>query len=420
MIKSIHDVVKNDLCISCGACCLADKNSKVTMYEDKEKGVFLPNLKVAEPGWTTGKALEICPGKGYSIIESAKTLFPQAQNKSIELGRWITATVVRSLESEIVEKASSGGIMTSIAKYLIEQKVVDGVVVTGMDYSKNGPRPSSFIATSPDQLFEAQGSKYAPVPIFDSEADITNFNGNLAFIGTPCQIAALRELQLKDKLIQNKIKLTIANFCGGYRDLRETDKLIQRANIKKEDVNFLRYRGGGQPGSMVIKTMLGQVKALKYPDYARMTGVIKYKRCRVCVDATGELADISCGDAWIPKYLESGQSWSIALARSEYGQSIIDKLHQQRLIEMHSVSEAEVIKSQSGNLASKKVRQKARLKLYKFFRMSTPRFDGGYHQTDGGLLFELKVHISHSVFSFFEKIGIYKFIAKIIKRYPRV
>ena len=40
---------------------------------------------------------------------------------------------------------------------------------------------------------------------------------------------------------------------------------------------------------------------------------LKYSRCRLCVDATGELADLSFGDAWIERFLKTKKEKMVVL-----------------------------------------------------------------------------------------------------------
>jgi coenzyme F420 hydrogenase subunit beta len=376
-------------------------------------------IAVDDRSWGSGKEFDICPGKGYPIVKIAQYLFPDAPNFDTELGRWRVAYAARTTDEQIIRNASSGGVMTGIAAYLLESGIVDGVVTTKLKYGENGPRPKTTIVTKKQDLFQTQGSKYCPVTVFDTEPDIATFNGKLAFIGTPCQIAALRMLQQQDPSIGEKVILTIGNFCGGYRDLRETDKIIERAGFRKTKVSFFRYRGGGQPGSMLIKDRDCREVQLPYPQYSRMTGIVKYLRCRICVDATGELADISCGDAWIPRFLETKKGWSIVMARSELAEKILTKMQQTGDLCISDVSVQEIKASQYDNLNSKKKRQTARMKMFQLLGKKLPSFDGSYYPRTSNLLFELKVHLSHSVFATLEKIGLYKPFAKLIGRYPQ-
>ncbi len=412
MITNIKQVVDNGLCVSCGICNIVDKNKDTFMVE--KNGILIPDLD-----YINEELFDICPGKGYPIVQLGNELFSDTANNSIDFGRWEEAYAIRSVDEEILKNASSGGIMTSIAKYLLENKYIDGIVTTKIEYGVDGPRPKSFIATNFEELQVSQVSKYAPVAIFEIIKIIENFNGRLLFIGIPCHIAALRLMQKNNQQLKEKIPLTMSNFCGGYRDLSETDKIIERTGFDKQNVVSFRYRGGGQPGTMRIVDKYNNQVDLKYPNYARMTGVIKHLRCRLCVDATGELSDFSCGDAWLPKYQKSTKAWSIIFLRSKEAVEIIAKMSLDNHIIKEDISVEDIKKSQEGNLVSKKIRQEARRNLYNLLGYKLPYYDGGYYSNNSGLLFELKVHISHTIFSLLEKIGLYKYFAKLIKRYPK-
>lgn len=417
-MRSINDVRKAKLCISCGACCAVSPQGLVRMQELHGSGMYMPILSKVKVDWGSGPEFEVCPGKGYDILRMGQNLYADSALSDIELGRWSSMWAGRTLNEGFKTKASSGGLMTAIADHLLNG-VVQGVVVSRMKYGGPGPRVETFIATSTEELVAAQGSKYCPVPALEIVRDIESFDGRVLFIGTPCQVAALRMLQNKSPSLREKVPFTMGNFCGGFRDLRETDKLIQRAGLVPKNVTSFRYRGGGQPGTMVIEDCKFRRAELPYPDYARMTGFVKHKRCRLCVDATAELADFSCGDAWIPRFLSSGQAWSLVLARSSKATTLLQEMVTLGKIELAEVTIEEMKKSQSGNLASKKKRQFARQRLYKKLGIRVPKFDGNYYLSSGGLLFELRVLFTHLFFSTLERFHIYPLVAKLINRYPK-
>jgi len=418
MGDSIEDIVTNDLCISCGACSAFKQQSKYVMKENTSRGMYLPE-QVRKKKSDIGTEINVCPGKGYEIVKMGLELFPEARNVDIDLGRWNRIFSGGTTDKRVAKNASSGGVMTEIAKFLLDTSVIDGVVVTSFNYGESGPRPNVKIVSTVEELLVAQGSKYCPVPVLDIIPEIKKFKGKILFIGTPCQIAGLRLLQAQDKSLQDKVPFTIGNFCGGFRDLRETDTLIKRAGIKVEDVISFRYRGNGQPGSMLIKDTGGKVAELPYPDYARMTGVVKHRRCQLCVDATAELADFSCGDAWIDRFLNTNEAWSLVITRSENAGKVIDDMVLNGNIKVETVTVDEVKNSQAGNLTSKKRRQLARRKLYTALGIKLPEFDGSYHTNVGGMFLEVKVYLSHMFFSKLEKFGFYKIFAKLIGRYPK-
>ena len=418
-MTTVQHVVTNGLCISCGACTAVRRGPPVSMRESSRAGMFFPAPPMETSDWGAGPEYEVCPGKGYPIDAMSRALFPDADEYDVDLGRWYRHLAVRTTDEEILAKASSGGIMTGIAAYLLEIGAVQGVIASRQIFGGRGPRVEPYIARSRAELLTSQGSKYCPVPVLEIVKEVYDFDGKLVFIGTPCQIAGLKLLQSQDPELLEKVPFTIGNFCGGFRDLRETDRLIERAGIEPKHVVGFRYRGGGQPGSMRIEDRDGRSAELKYPAYARMTGVTKHKRCRLCVDATGELADFACGDAWIPRFLESGHAWSIVLTRSRAADEILQTMISRKLAIAEALTVAEMKASQRDNLTSKKGRQHMRRKLYAALGIRMPDFGGGYPEKGGGLLLEIRVLLSQTLFSSLEAFRLYPLFAKLIGRYPK-
>lgn len=415
-MNSIQDVVSSGLCISCGACVAAAQAGAAVMRESARTGMFEPMSPLA--GWGRGREWEACPGRGYDIEAGARQLYAGAPHEDVELGRWVQAWACRATSDVVLENASSGGVMTALAMHLLDCGAVDGVATTRLVPGAHGPRPQTVLATTRGELLAAQGSKYCPVPALEIVPRIRAFAGRVAFVGTPCQVAGLRLIQRADADLARKIALTVANFCGGFRDFRETDRIIERAGHAPGEVAEFRYRGGGQPGSMRIRDRSGKTSELPYPDYVRVTGITKHLRCRLCVDATGEWADLACGDAWIPRFLESGQPWSVVLARTPAAAAILRTMQSRGELVLADVGIDEIRRSQAGNLASKKHRQSARRRLFGWLGQPLPDFDGGYPRSSGGLAFELKVLVSQGLLSIVERMGLYPTLARLTGRWP--
>ena len=206
---TLDEVVKNGLCMSCGACA-SFKKGQINLQENSKTGMYEPELKSIDV-----KAIRVCPGKGYDIANLSSKLFTGNEREhSYELGSYIGLGVGHTLSERIMEKASSGGLMTALAIYLLNSKKVQGIVVTKSipGISGKGPRTETFIAKSMSELIISQGSKYCPVPALDIGDIVSDFNGDLAFIGTPCQIAGLRLLQESQVKWAKKIVFTIVSF----------------------------------------------------------------------------------------------------------------------------------------------------------------------------------------------------------------
>jgi coenzyme F420 hydrogenase subunit beta len=291
------------------------------------------------------------------------------------LGRYLTGIAAHSTDPAIIENASSGGVMTQIAAHLLESKRVDGVTATRFVYSPPGPRTEGYVARSWEQLLASQGSKYCPTTTNRLVRECAEAGGRYLFVGTPCQVAALRLAIEEQPELADVFPLTMANFCGGYRDFRLLDDIISAKGLDPGQVDYFRFRGGGQPGSMKATTPMGDSVTHPYGEYNSFSKIQKQKRCVFCVDATGELADFACGDAWIERFLEDEFPWSIVLARSPEAQEILQELTSSGRIRATEVSFDEIRYSQASNLSSKKSRQYKRMRICRALRIVMPEWD---------------------------------------------
>jgi coenzyme F420 hydrogenase subunit beta len=409
---NITQVIKCNLCTSCGLCAINGRSKLVF-----KKGILVPVFQSELSSEESSGLYTICPGKGYPIVSIGQQLY---DGKNIiydyRFGYYQSVGVASSNNPEFLELSSSGGIIPTLANYLLENREIDGVVTVKFIFD-NGITIRPFIAKSKNDIIESQGSKYLPVPLLEIIDAIRKFRGRLAVVGTPCQIAGLRLYQKKYSDI-NHIKYTISTFCGGFRDFRETKRIFRIYNVKEKYVTYFSYRGSGQPGFMTIKQNNKKDIKIKYPDYSRLTGYTKCYRCRTCIDAAGELADISCGDAWLERFLISDKKWSIYITRSKEMKEILISMKNRGVISMDSISEAELAASQKGNLTSKKERQNARYRLYKLLGKKLPEFDGGYPCNSTGLKLEVKIYFIGLILFILEKIKLYLPVSRLIKRVP--
>lgn len=380
-LNSRKQVYKHNMCLGCGLCTLV---KDVIMVQ--RDGRYLPSALV------DNEIIESsCPAKGYNIKEEGHKLFGDV-NYRYEIGYYRRLCLAHSTNSKILENASSGGVMTQIAYYLLSNKLVDGVISNKFVYNDNVVRTQTFIADSLEQLLEGQGSKYCPTSTLSILPKLEKGKKYL-LIGTPCQIAGFRKYAAQKPEINQQIIYTIANFCGGYRDFRELDFFVKDiAHI--ENVHSFRHRGGGQPGSMRITGDNGELFQYPYPKYARLSSFIKNERCTLCIDATGELADFSCGDAWLEKR-DATTPWSIIVARSADAEKVLEELSKNSsLVFSNDITEEELIYSQKCNITSKKYRQFKRLKVRNVLMLRSPNWHDDFPIKQGTFLGELYIILS--------------------------
>ena len=408
-MKSVKDVIKSGLCVGCGLCAYSDAIGS-TVYSSK-MGQNIPLLN--NMNFDDKEAFNICPGKGYGIIEDSQERFNGSQYDT-DLGHIYGKYAVCTTDMEILERASSGGIMSSAAVFLLENHFVDRVLTTHFTYADD-VRTVCTLAADRLEILESQGSKYCPVDLSEAVREIKQNNYRVAIIGTPCQIAGIRNIQKIDKEFNRKIVITIGNFCGGIKQFGNINLLAKRKGVDPAGINYFRFRGNGQPGSMMIRDRSGKAAEHKYPEYVGLTGISKHLRCHLCIDATAELADLACGDAWLPEFLSDRNPWSVVIARNKMADDLIREMEKRNLISMKHITSEEIKISQKENLTSKKARQKSRYILYRRLGYKIPSFDGGYHNNHVDLMTEIKVFSKHRIRSLLERTHLFSLVYKVLK-----
>jgi coenzyme F420 hydrogenase subunit beta len=125
--------------------------------------------------------------------------------------------------------------------------------------------------------------------------------------------------------LKEKVGAVIGIFCAGTPSTQGTIDLLNKYHINAEDVGVLRYRGRGWPGHFTVRPKCDKniICKLTYKEAWGFVQAYRPYRCYLCPDATGELADISCGDAWYREIKDDDPGHSIVLIRTEKGKQII-------------------------------------------------------------------------------------------------
>ena len=390
-ISTIQEIIKHRLCISCGACVSAAPLAAMKMVYDENQGIFVP--KIIDQDGISGAGMEfaVCPGKGYPLKQIARDLYGTVKHETYELGRYRYAVAAHINKIDILENASSGGVMSGIALYLMENGLIQGATATRFIYGPGGPKTEVFIARNKDDLLSSQGSKYCPTTTNELIRECIKTGGKYLFIGTPCQVGALR-LEIRENQELAKIfPYTMANFCGGYRNFHWLNEIAISQGANPSKIKYFRFRGGGQPGTMLIRTNAGNTVSHAYPDYVRLSLIPKQKRCWYCVDATGELADFSCGDAWLKRYQGDRYPWSIILARSRFAEEIVRAMTENNWLQTESISHEEICRSQKSNITSKLYRQHGRMRVSRLLGIKIPDWDVELKSDEPRYFYELFV-----------------------------
>jgi coenzyme F420 hydrogenase subunit beta len=374
-IPTIEEVVVSNLCTGCGTCIGVCTRSAIKLAKIDFKGIYIPKIN-NEKCNHCGICYKICPGHEINFRDLNLKIFGK-EPANVLMGNYLNCYTGYAVDYNIRYNSTSGGLVTQLLIFLLEEGMIDGALVTRM--SKENPiEPEPFIAETREEIIEASRSKYCPVPanialkkILDSE-DGKKF----AVVGLPCHINGIRKAELISKKLKERIILHIGIFCGTTKNFRGTRFQINRMGIKEKEIKNFDYRGEGWPGSLVIK-LEGEEKKIIEPYYSyydeKFCSFTPW-RCTLCSDHTCELSDISFGDAWLSELAYDKIGTSVVVSRTKASSEILLNMASMKIIGLNGLDSSRAVLSQ-GMCRLKKNQLKARIYFSKLIGRKIPVFN---------------------------------------------
>src|SRR5207245_2175315 len=99
--------------------------------------------------------------------------------------------------------------------------------------------------------------------------------------------------------LDRKLGLVLTFFCAGTPSTQGTLDLLKSLEVAPNEIDTVRYRGEGWPGRFkVLYSNRTKEKSFSYGESWGRLASYRPLRCHLCPDGLGQVADISCGDAW--------------------------------------------------------------------------------------------------------------------------
>jgi coenzyme F420 hydrogenase subunit beta len=330
--RSLADVVRRGLCTGCGLCeSLAGKN-RVRMAMDAT-GYLRPELLEPLPGVEEARILALCPGNTQRATPARGGHLDTVWGPRHRLAKGYAQ------DQEIRFKAASGGVISAICCHLLAAGEVELILHVATDPA--APlRSVGRVSRSRVEILDALGARYGPAAPLTELCRLLDLGRPFAVVGKPCDIAGVRNLARHDARAASLIKYAIAFFCAGVSSLAVSQRLVGKYGLTEGDVRLLRYRGHGCPGPTRIEARDGRVFEQTYDETwgDELNQEIQF-RCKICPDATGEQADIACGDAWITAdgYAHGEyESWNVVVARTGRGRDLLDRMERGRHLHLEA------------------------------------------------------------------------------------
>ncbi|NJP06937.1 MAG: coenzyme F420 hydrogenase [Chloroflexaceae bacterium] len=317
-----------------------------------------------------------CPGRGLHYPELTRAMAGRLPDNWL-IGCYRQLWIGYSNVPDIRRNGASGGVITQTLVYLLEQGLIDGAIVV----RQGQPRPwqaEAVIARTVDEICAASQSVYAPVPVNTILAQVADFQGSLAYVGLPDQVASLRRLQQLGHPAANKITWVLGPYVGTSTYTAAIESYLRSNGVQSlEEIARLRYREGEWPGYLQITTHSGRVLRAEKFYYNYLIPFYITRSSLLSVDFTNELTDISVGDAWHPRFEAQRAGFSVVVARSQQAEAVLADMQHQGLVDLQPVELSEALAMHGHMLDFKKRGAFIRMAWLKAAGHAAP--DYGYH-----------------------------------------
>ena len=344
--RTIESVVSGGLCTGCGTCVGVCPQDAIGMVIDNSRGIYVPQLNTERCN-ECGICFKVCPGHAVDFGQLNARIFGREPDDRL-LGNYLGCYTGYASEYAIRYNSASGGLVTTLLTFALEEGIIEGALVTRMRSDKP-LEPQPFIARTSDDLLSAARSKYCPVPSNIALKQVIEEEGKFAVVGLPCHIQGVRKAEAVIKGLKDKIVLHVGLFCGAPMTFDGTEFILRKYGFAKGNIARLDYRGQGWPGCMTIQLKDGTERLIPLREYIiyHDLGFFTPLRCTLCCEQINELADISLGDAWLPELEEEKIGTSAVICRSQAGSNVLQLAVGKGKIALQNIDENKVRKMDS-------------------------------------------------------------------------
>ena len=310
----IEDVQKPGLCHRCGGCvtfCTAINYGALEL-DSEGRPRYADEAKCIE----CGLCHTICPEIDDLDAETRKNT-----GWAPPIGRIIETSIARARDSQIRKKATDGGVVTALLVHLFKRGRIDGAIVT---IPAGQFQRIPFLALTEADVIKAAGFSFDTSHGMTSFSDyystysqITEFDPlikkglqRVAFVGTPCQIKAVRRMQALGIIPSDSIKFCLGLFCSGnfVFGKKEQKKLGEIGGFQFKNVRKINIKE-----ELIVHFNSGEVKTMILDELEFM----KRFACYFCPDYSAEYADISFGG------IGADEGWTTVITRTPVGRAIL-------------------------------------------------------------------------------------------------
>ena len=318
-----EEIIQTGKCVYCGACGAFCANIQF----DKEKEIPIEDgsckeINTCKDGY--GLCYNLCPKTEIEMIPLSlldKWVFGKKHDKI--LGHYLEIVSVKLTDKAREIIPAKAGPLTGLLWFAMENGLVDSSIITDKD---DNFRPFPMIAQNSQDIIKGAGYKPSQGPLLSLLGDAINKESvDIAVVGTPCQIQALRKLQNHpafDYEAYDLVSLTIGTFCFGTYYNQLLEMVFEEFGVKSSEIDKIDTDKDNFKMKIISDSTVKEIPL----NYLYEKAI--RKACFSCSDYTASFADLSIG-----KY-GSKDGWNTLIVRTERGKQVYDLAIEQGFIEI--------------------------------------------------------------------------------------
>ena len=318
-----EEIIQTGKCVYCGACgafCASiqfDKKKEIPIEDGSCK-----DMNTCRDGY--GLCYNLCPKTETEAIPLSlldKWVFGKKHDKI--LGHYLKIASIKLTDKARENIPAKAGPLSGLLWLAMENGLVDSSIITDKDENF---RPFPMIAQNSQDIFKGVGYKPSQGPLLSLLGNAINKeNVDIAVVGTPCQIQALRKLQNHpafDYEAYDLVSLAIGTFCFGTYYNQLLEMVFNEFGIKSSEIDKIDTDKDNFNLKIICNSTVKEIPL----NYIYEKAI--RKACFSCSDYTASFADLSIGK------FGSKEGWNTVIVRTERGKRVFDLAVEKGFIEV--------------------------------------------------------------------------------------
>jgi coenzyme F420 hydrogenase subunit beta len=311
-LKGLEEkVLDRELCAACGACL------SLCPYLRSWKGRV---AKIDHCNLDEGRCFSYCPRTEVDLDEASQSVFG-INYEDIEIGPVRKIMMARARDPQFTKKAQTGGVVSALFDFALQEGVVQAGILTPRD---GDLLPQGKVITRRKEILSCAGSTYVSGPTLEAlNRGPWKGKERIGIVGLPCQVLALARMkasQHEKRTPIERVDLVMGLFCTWALDYKPFIAFLNE-RVGKRPIDKLNIT---PPPERILEVTSG--KTLRRIPVDDIRPLIR-SSCRVCLDMTAELSDISVGT------VEGKEGWNTVIVRTAIGEDLLKRTKRAGIIE---------------------------------------------------------------------------------------